>query len=74
MTLSECRSELHSIMNELNDTMYSLRNDSSIKGIGEDICSLSIELVINEYEHVLQRLNRIDYKRLASWMEEIQEG
>lgn len=66
MTLSECRSELRSIINELRDIEGGVRRD--FDGIGQDLCGNCIDKIADKYEGVLSRLNSVDYNRLASWI------
>lgn len=66
MTLSEARAELSSIISELNSIETGIRNE--FEGIGEDLCGDCINSIANKYRGVLNRLYRVDYNRLASWV------
>ena len=66
MTLSECRSELRSIISELESIESGVRRDFT--GIGEQLCGDCLSGVISKYESVLRRLNNVNYNRLAGWI------
>jgi hypothetical protein len=66
MTLSECRNELRSIINELRDIEWGVRHD--FEGIGQDLCGNCIDKIADKYNGVLSRLNHVNYNRLASWI------
>lgn len=66
MTLNESRNELRSIINELRDIEWGIRHDFS--GIGEQLCGNCIDKIADKYEGVLNRLNRVNYNRLAAWI------
>lgn len=67
MTLNECKSELRSIINELEDIQWGVQHD--FVGIGQDKCANCIEMVANMYKkEVLSRLDKVNYNRLASWI------
>ncbi len=65
-SLSGCRSELRSIIRELRDIEWGVRRDFT--GIGEDLCGDCIEKIADKYDGVLNRLNNVNYNRLASWI------
>lgn len=65
MTLNECKKEMRSIINELRDIEYGVRHDFS--GIGEQLCGDCVDKIVDKYDSVLRRLERVDYNRLASW-------
>lgn len=65
-TLNSCRYELSSILNELRDIQSGIRRDFS--GIGQDMCADSIGKIIEKYEGVQHRLNRVDQNRLAEFV------
>ena len=65
-TLYECRNELNSILNELRDIERGVRQD--FVGIGQDMCGNCIERIAVRYDGVLKRLDRVDQRRLASWI------
>ena len=64
-TVSSCRNELRSIISELRDIEYGIRKD--FRGIGEAQCADCLERVAKKYDGVLNRLNRVNPKRLADW-------
>ena len=66
MTLNESRNELRSIINELQDIEWGIRQD--ICGIGEQLCGNCIDQIAGKYEGVLSRLNNVNYNRLAAWI------
>lgn len=66
MTLGEARTELRSIISELNTIENGIRNE--FDGIGEDYCADCIAAIAQKYENVLSRLNRVDTNRLAEWI------
>lgn len=67
MTLDECRIELRSIINELRDIESGIRCD--FYGIGEQLCADCIDKIAEKYErHVLEKLNNVDYNKLAEWI------
>ena len=65
-SLSACRSELRSIIQELRDIEWGVRRDFT--GIGEELCGDCIEKIADKYDGVLTRLNNVNYNRLASWI------
>lgn len=65
-TLDECRSELNSIIRELEDIEWGIRHDFS--GIGQDKAADCVGRVINKYREVLRRLNNVNTNRLAEWI------
>lgn len=66
MTLNECRNELRAIIRELRDIESGVRRD--FDGIGEELCGNCIDSIADKYDGVLNRLNRVDYNNLASWV------
>lgn len=62
-TLNECKRELRSIINELRDIEHGVKRD--FIGVGQDLCGNSIAKIIDKYESVLQRLNRVDQNIFA---------
>ena len=65
-SLSACRNELRSIIQELRDIEWGVRRDFT--GIGEELCGDCIEKIADKYDGVLTRLNNVNYNRLASWI------
>ena len=65
-TLNECRSELRSIIKELQDIESGVRRDFA--GIGQDLCGNCIGKIAGKYEWVLTRLNNVNYNLVASWI------
>ena len=65
-SLSGCRNELRSIIRELRDIEWGVRRDFT--GIGEDLCGNCIEKIADKSDGVLNRLNNVNYNRLASWI------
>ncbi len=65
-SLNSCRSELRSIINELEDIEWGIRHE--FVGIGQDLCGDSVEMIKNKYLGVLTRLNNVDSNRLADWV------
>lgn len=72
MTLNESRNELRSLIKELRDIEWGIRNDFS--GIGEQLCGDCIDKIADKYEGVLGRLNRVNTNRLADWISEDNQG
>ncbi|MDR1210344.1 MAG: hypothetical protein LBK41_08565 [Clostridiales bacterium] len=66
MNLSECRSEMRSIIGELRDIEWSVRRDFT--GIGEQLCGDCIDKIADKYDGVLARLSRVNSNRLADWI------
>lgn len=56
--LESIKSELDSIISELSDISWGVRND--FVGIGSDKCANTIDGVIEQYKGVKRRLNNID--------------
>lgn len=65
-TLSSCKSELQSILNELTAIESGLRRD--FVGVGQEHCAQCISGVINKYRKVMNQLNNVDTNRLADWI------
>lgn len=65
-SLGECKSELRSIISELEDISAGIRRDFS--GIGESHCADCLDSVIDRNEKALNRLNRVNPNRLAEWI------
>lgn len=64
-TLNDCKSELRSIINELRDIEWGIRRD--FDGIGQDLCGNCVGKIADKYDGVLNRLNRVNQNRIASW-------
>lgn len=60
-TLDECRSELRSIIRELRDIENGVRRDFT--GIGEQLCANCIDKIVDKYNGVLSKLNKVDYNK-----------
>lgn len=71
-TVNSCRSELQSILNELNAIERGIRRDFS--GIGQEHCADCIDGVISKYRRVLNQLNNVDTNRLAEWVLQEEQG
>lgn len=65
MTLGECRSELRTIISELESIENGVRSD--FIGIGEQLCGDCISKVEGKYQYVLRKLNNVDVNRFADW-------
>lgn len=65
-TLNSCKSELLSIIRELESIEEGVRN--SFTGIGQDYCADSLDAVIRKYQNVLYRLEQVDTNRLADFI------
>jgi len=65
-SLSQCRNELRSIIEELRDIEWGVRHD--FEGIGQDLCGNCINRVAGRYDWVLSRLNNVNQNRLADWI------
>lgn len=65
-TLSSCRAELQSIINELNSIEDGIRTDFS--GIGQNMCADCIGSATAKFQKVLNDLYNVDYNRLAEWI------
>ena len=63
-TLNECKGELRSIINELCDIEWGIRQDFA--GIGQDLCADCVRRIADKYEGVLARLERVNQNRIAS--------
>jgi len=68
MDLDACRNELRSIINELRDIERGVRGDFT--GVGQDLCANCVGRIADHYQSVLNRLNRVNQNRLASWIAE----
>ncbi len=66
MTLGEARSELRSIISELDDIESGILG--GFDGIGENYCADCVARIVQKYESVLNRLERVDTNRLADWV------
>jgi len=64
--LDDCRRELQSIINELRDIEWGVRQDFT--GIGEDLCGNCIDKIADKYDGVLRRLNNVDYNKIAEFI------
>ena len=65
-TLSSCRAELQSIINELNSIEDGIRTD--FYGIGQNMCADCIGSATAKFQKVLNDLYNVDYNRLAEWI------
>lgn len=65
-TLNSCRSELRSIIQELQSIEDGIR--SEFVGIGQDKCANCIDNTVSKYQYVLRRLNNVDTNRLADFV------
>ncbi|MFI3312537.1 MAG: hypothetical protein R3Y62_01490 [Eubacteriales bacterium] len=65
-SLSQCRTELRSILTEMESIESGIRSDFT--GIGQDLCGNCLEKVITRYEYALTKLNNVNENRLASWL------
>lgn len=65
-SLNSCKSELRSIIRELESIEEGVR--SSFVGIGQDHCANSLDAVIRKYQNVLYRLEQVDTNRLADFI------
>lgn len=65
-TLISCRSELRSIINELNAIEDGIR--TQFVGIGQENCADCIDSVIRKYQYVLNRLNNVDSNCIADFI------
>jgi len=65
-SLKYCRNELQSIINELESISSGIR--SSFKGLGQDKCADSLDVIISKYRYVLRKLNNVDTNRVADFI------
>ena len=65
-TLYSCKSELSSIIRELQQIEDGVRY--GFTGIGQEHCADSLAEVIRKYQNVLYRLDRVDTNRLADFI------
>jgi len=66
-TLSQCRTELYSIIRELRDIEWGIRRD--FVNIGEDLCGNCISKVTDKYQYkVLRDLNNVNTNKFADWV------
>ena len=65
-TLNSCRSELRSIINELNAIEDGIRYQFS--GIGQENCADCIDSVTRKYQNLLNQLNNVDPNKLADFI------
>lgn len=65
-SLSECKDELRSIIQELQSIENGVRSDFT--GVGQDLCADCIEYVIRRYNVVQRQLNNVNTNRLADWV------
>lgn len=65
-SLSECKNELRSIIQELQSIEDGVRSDFT--GVGQDLCADCIERVIMRYKVVQRQLNNVNTNRLAEWV------
>lgn len=61
--LAEIKQELNSIIKELEDISFSIRND--FEGIGNERCADTIDGVLNQYYVVQKKLKNIDVEKVA---------
>ena len=66
-SLSDCRSELRSIIQEIRDIEWGLRHDFT--GIGQDLAANCVDRVADKYDIVLNKLYNVDTNRLADWIQ-----
>lgn len=64
-TLNQCKSELRSIISELEQIEAGIR--AEFKGIGQDICADAVSSMAEHYRYVQSRIENIDYNFLADW-------
>ena len=63
MTISECRTEMRSIINELREIEWKARH--GFTGIGEQYCGDCIGKIADKYQNgVLTKLNGLTYPQL----------
>lgn len=65
-TLNSCKRELRSIIRELTSIEEGIR--SSFSGIGQNQCADCLDVVIEKYQYVLNRLEQVDTNRLADFV------
>ena len=65
-TLNSCKSELRSIIRELEKIEEGVRY--GFTGIGQEHCADSLNSVIRKYRNVLYRLEQVDTNRLADFI------
>ena len=66
MNLDACRSELRSIIRELRAIEQGVRGDFT--GMGQDMCANCVSKIADHYQSVLNRLERVNQNRLASFI------
>jgi len=62
--LESIKSELNSIISELEEISYGVRND--FKGIGSEQCANCIDRVLQKYYKARTKLNNIDTSSVAA--------
>ena len=69
MNLSECKTEMRSIVRELQDIEWGVRRDFT--GIGEQLCGDCINKIVGKYQYVSRELDKVDYNLLAKLVDAI---
>ncbi|MBR3643283.1 MAG: hypothetical protein IKN57_07230 [Parasporobacterium sp.] len=67
-SLSYCRSELRSIIDEIRDIEWELRDTGNFAGVGQDLAADCVERIASKYDGVLRRLQNVNPNRLAEWI------
>jgi len=64
MNLNECKTEMQSIIRELQDIEWGVRKDFT--NIGQDLCGDCIGKIIGKYQYVSRELNKVNQNLIAS--------
>ena len=64
-TLNECKSELNSIIRDLENAEWEIRRAGL--HVGEDKCADLVAHIAERYRYVQRKLDSVDYNRLAEW-------
>lgn len=63
--LSSIKSDLRSVINQLEEIAQELRNTGSFQNIGADICANKLDEAATRYRTVLNKLNNLDTKTVT---------
>lgn len=65
--LSSIKSDLKSVISQLDDIADNLRNTGSFQNIGADICANKLDEAATKYRKVLNKLNNLDTNTVTEW-------
>ena len=63
--LSSIKSDLRSVISQLEEIAEDLRNTGSFQNIGADICANKLDEAATRYRTVLNKLNNLDTKTVT---------